>query len=64
VFICIGALADFGGLRKRILLGASFAGAVSALACAGITPASWWIAAPLMIISNVLSGVAMVMQVR
>jgi hypothetical protein len=61
VFVLVGAMADYGGMRKKLLLWASVLGAVSSILCAGIDKGSWWTGMPLMLLSNVSLGLTSVM---
>ena len=48
---------------QRMLLIACYIGAVTMAACTGITPTTWWLAAPLLVIATVCGGLSSIMQV-
>ncbi len=56
MFLGFGSIADFGGTKKKAFLAASALGGVTTLLFGGLTPDTWWIAGPIVIISNVMFG--------
>eukprot|EP00741_Cyanophora_paradoxa_P003063 tig00000663_g2974.t1 len=61
LFLCLGAMADYGNLRKRLLVGFSLAGSLGtvlmfSLASAGL----WWFGGILLIASNVSYGACLI----
>jgi len=61
VFISVGAMADFGKMRKRMLVGATLVGSGAALLMMTVVrPELYWYAAVLSIVMNVAFGTATV----
>lgn len=56
MFLSFGSLADFGGTKRKAFLAASVLGAITTLFFGGLTPDTWWLAGPVVIISNVMFG--------
>ena len=56
MFLALGSIADFGATKRRAFIAASVLGAVTTLFFGGLTPDTWWLASPAVIISNVMFG--------
>lgn len=61
VFALIGSVADYGHARKRALVWAGIAGGLLCVLCAGITPSTWGLGLPLMVVTNIAFGVSSIM---
>lgn len=57
-FIALGSLADYGPLRKQLLLVVSVIGAIGSILCVGINSDTWWAGLPLMVLTNVAFGLS------
>lgn len=57
LFLLVSAGADFGATRKKMLLIASYVGAIACVSAAGVTATSWWWGMPVIIISNAAFGI-------
>eukprot|EP00035_Acanthoeca_spectabilis_P003561 m.94051 g.94051 ORF g.94051 m.94051 type:complete len:631 (+) comp12204_c0_seq1:161-2053(+) len=60
-FLSLGALGDFGRLRKRVFAVCTWLGSASLIATLAVTPDRWWLAGAIVIVSNVLFGIANLM---
>ena len=45
VFVLRGSLADYGGLRKRLLVGSTIIGSAVLLVSLAVTKETWWLGA-------------------
>lgn len=62
-FLSLGALGDFGRLRKRVFAVCTWLGSASLIATLAVTPDRWWLAGAIVIVSNALFGIANLMYV-
>ena len=60
LFISLGSLADYGALRKRLMIGFAIAGAVFAVLFVIPTAGTLWLAGLLTVLSNACFGVSIV----
>lgn len=60
-FLCLAGAADYGALRKRWLVTASWCGAGACFACALIGPETFWLGMPGAVLSNLAFGIATIL---
>lgn len=61
VFVLFGSLADYAGHKKPAFMATTAAGALFTVLFLAVTPDTYWLAGPLIILSNVLFGFSSVL---